>query len=511
MKAFIFKSKYVFVALLFLTLFSSYFFFSCKEEYDHTVDTANPTIVSYNPVSGIEDVSLTSNLVLTFDEYIQIGEGNITIASETDTQIIDVTSDAVTIGDDERILTIDPEDLSSNKEYTVTLDQGIVTDLVGNIYMGMDDGDEWTFTTRKETSLSVTAFSPENGSTDGSLFKFSMTFSAAVEKGDEGSIIIYNSDDEVVAELSISSQYIVVEDNIVSFSLTTLLDFSTSYYINVDAGAILDTDGNEFEGISDKTSWSFTTTSGTASYLIVHLPLDDDLSDDSGDQFDATLGENATDEIEFVTDAVRGEVAYFNAGSYAVLPKHDYLRPSATQDFSVNVWVKFAGIGSDPVLWGNKDWDSGSNPGILLCTSGGDTYDAADETSSGNGWIINMNGDSDNSTRVDWKAAKAATRAPSISDNEWHMVTVVVDRTNQVLKIYLDGTEYSYETATSLSGLDGPLYDQTNDYPFTLWEDGTGGYNAGSDTRKELEGMMDDFRIYGKALAADEVSSLYNE
>ncbi|MBW7893410.1 MAG: hypothetical protein H3C48_20825, partial [Chitinophagaceae bacterium] len=40
-------------------------------------------------------------------------------------------------------------------------------------------------------------------------------------------------------------------------------------------------------------------------------------------------------------------------------------------------------------------------------------------------------------------------------------------------------------------------------------EDGTGQYNSGSGTRKELSGLVDDLRIYNKALSSNEVNALY--
>src|SRR5690606_29810607 len=109
---------------------------------------------------------------------------------------------------------------------------------------------------------------------------------------------------------------------------------------------------------------------GSSTDLLVHLPLDSDFFDTSGNGFHATPHSQEEGGVsEFVTDPDRGTVVRFNAGSYADLPNHPLLRSeNPTNDFSVNVWVKFEGkIGSDPVFMGNKDWGSGSNPGWLIC------------------------------------------------------------------------------------------------------------------------------------------------
>ncbi|RZK46724.1 MAG: hypothetical protein EOO94_02165, partial [Pedobacter sp.] len=106
------------MAVLGLALFPS-----CKKELDHTTDTGNPVVVSYNPTSSVEGVAVTSNLVLTFDEIIKKAEGTIVIASAVDTQRVSMNSDAVSISADKHILTIDPpKDLESDEMYTVTLD-----------------------------------------------------------------------------------------------------------------------------------------------------------------------------------------------------------------------------------------------------------------------------------------------------------------------------------------------------------------------------------------------------
>ena len=100
-------------------------------------------------------------------------------------------------------------------------------------------------------------------------------------------------------------------------------------------------------------------------------------------------------------------------------------------------------------------------------------------------------------------------QAPPLADEQWHMVTTVFDQTAKLLHVYLDGKEYTKATPFDLSILKAPLWDTVNDYPFTIWEDGTGGYNSGDDTRKALAGLVDDVRIYTKALSAGEVNGIY--
>lgn len=499
----------LFVALASILILSIVLVVSCKEKFDHTIDTINPVIVSYNPASAVEGVAVNSDLILTFSENVKKGTGEVLIMGTSDTLRINVASDAVTIGKDSRVVTINPPvDLEADEPYTIALPKGMVTDLLGNEYMGMLST-PWTFKTVGASGLALSAVSPIPGSIDASLFTLGLTFAADVQKG-TGNITVFESTGDVkVAEISVAGQSVTVDGKTVTVLLGTPLKFGTTYYVLADAGTIVDANGKAFEGFLTPASWRFTTTSGSGNNLLVHLPMDNDLYDVSGNRFDAMQGPKASAKVTFVTDAVRGRVASFAAGSYAVLPKHDLLRPSLTQSFSFSFWTKLVAIGSDPAIFSNSDWDSGGNTGFVIATDGALTYTGPG--SSGRGWLVKVAARDGNGTsaRMDWRASEMIPQAPALADNKWHMVTVVFDQGVKLLHVFIDGTEYKKATPFDLSILKAPLWDSVNDYPFTIWEDGTGQYNAGSDTRKQLAGFVDDVRVYTKALSASEVSGIY--
>lgn len=189
-------------------------------------------------------------------------------------------------------------------------------------------------------------------------------------------------------------------------------------------------------------------------------------------------------------------------------PKHDLLRPGLSQSFSFSFWTKLPAIGSDPVLFANSDWDSGSNPGFIFCLDGALSYTGPG--SDGRGWLLKIaDGAEGGSKRFDWRANEATPQAPALANDQWHMVSVVVNQTTKRLHVYLDGVEYPKAEPFDLNLLQAPLWDRNSDFPFTIWEDGTGQYNSGSGTRKELSGLVDDLRIYNKALSSNEVNALY--
>lgn len=485
---------------------------SCKKESDYTVDTGNPIVVSYNPAQSVEGVAVTSNLMITFDEIIKKGAGFITISSKDDTQRINVVSDAVTLSTDRRILIINPpNDLKADMQYTVTMDQGIVVDLLDNKYMGFPDKASWTFKTVGASGLALTGLNPLPGSKSASTIKLELNFAADIKKG-TGNFSVYETAGNVkVADIGVGSQSVTVTDKKITIKLGTPLKFGTAYYVLADAGTIVDNEGKAFEGFLQPASWAFTTTTGSNTALLAWLPMDNDLSDASGNALDASLGDLATANVTFVTDPQRGKVASFPAGAYAVFPKHALLRPSLSQSFSFSFWIKTKGIGSDPAIFSNSDWDSGGNPGFVLATDGGDTYTGPG--SPGRGWLVKITGDANGvSNRMDWRANETTPQAAALADDKWHMVTVVLDQTAKLLHVYIDAKETVQATKPAsfdLNTLKGAPWDSKNDYPFTLFEDGTGKYNSGDDTRKNLSGLMDNVRIYNKALSAAEVAALY--
>ena len=494
---------------------------SCEDPEEDLGDIINPYVVSYNPVSGVGGVDLSANLVLTFDDIVEIGTGSITITVAdvpSATQVIDVTSGQVELSNVGRVLTINPQDFLSGRQYTVVLDKGIVTDQAGNAYFGMPDGEDWMFTSGGNPgdldAPEIAELMPAAGSTDAAITSLALTFNEDVKEG-PGNITVYDSAGTPVATIDAEGGSLVFDGPTVSIALEEPLNFGEGYYVNVDSGAIKDIAGNPFAGYSGNSDWAFTTTPGSGSDLVFHLPMDTDLKDDSGNKFDAVLGPTASATVDFVEDPTRGSVALFNPGSYAILPKHDLLRPSSSQDFSVNLWVKLAGTDSDPVIIGNSDWGSGGNPGWLLCTDDGHEYAPGNGTD--HGWIVNLAGHPKaDGNRMDWKAAEMDTpgQAPALSDDVWHMVTMVLDQGSKRLSVYIDGVEYSNSAVTTsfdLNTLTGNMWDEDFDYPVTIWEGGTGDYNAGDDRRAAMTGLMDEVSYYNKVLTVDDITALYNE
>ena len=95
---------------------------------DHAAgdDTVAPTLLSSNPADKTDGVSASGNIVLTFDEKVQAGQGNATLGDET----LQPTITGKTV--------VYPySGLSYATDYTFTLPAGAITDRNGNAFEGV--------------------------------------------------------------------------------------------------------------------------------------------------------------------------------------------------------------------------------------------------------------------------------------------------------------------------------------------------------------------------------------
>ncbi len=226
----------------------------------------------------------------------------------------------------------------------------------------------------------------------------------------------------------------------------------------------------------------------------IYLPLDADLKDKSGNGVDAT--DKGTEEVQFVEDMQRGQVAEFSTAAYAQFADNSLL-DFGTDNFTVSFWVKIdanIGVAGDPVIMGNKDWDSGGNPGFQI------GLDGADDPSAHH-WTVNV---ADGiGGRLDWDADDNNT--PNLKDGNWHFVVAAFDR-QSTLNVYFDGVLRQSDPAQDskdLTLLTGSLSD--TGYPLTLMQDGTGAYPS------DFAARLDDIRIWkGKSLSNKEVAEIYH-
>lgn len=115
----------------------------------------------------------------------------------------------------------------------------------------------------------LTSLSPANGSTTVSTTaNLVLGFSKSVS-GDSGSITIRkSSDDSITESIDVTSELISGEGTgTITINPSSTLEEGTQYYVLVPATAFEDASGNNFAGVLEDTTWSFTTGDFTAPSL----------------------------------------------------------------------------------------------------------------------------------------------------------------------------------------------------------------------------------------------------
>ncbi len=159
--------------------------------------------------------------------------------------------------------------------------------------------------------------------------------------------------------------------------------------------------------------------------------------------------------------------------------------------FTVTSWIKTNAHEGDPVLFGNKDWGAGANPGWLLCIEGSN-------------WKYNVNAEGGNRLDVSYPFNLAVFKNEAGSESgEWYHIALVVDRANETVEYFLNGRSILRQAQTFAENLHtGVTYDAG--LAFNIGEDGTGVYNAA----KTFNVDYDEIAVFKKALTADEIAAI---
>jgi len=161
----------------------------------------------------------------------------------------------------------------------------------------------------------------------------------------------------------------------------------------------------------------------------------------------------------------------FKTNVYGQLPTLSNFNLSATGSFTIEFRARATSATSDPVIIGNKNWASGYNKGIIIANRNG---------------VIRANfGDGTNRLDVD---------GVDLTDQLWHQVAVVVNRTTQKATIYDGGIQVAEGNISAV----GDLQSGT---AFKIGQDGTGNYSP------YFTGNISEIRLFKSALPASSIGA----
>lgn len=209
-----------------------------------------PVILSsggYSPADGATGVTVSSDLVLTFDANIKANTGDIIIRNTTDgsdeftISINDASQITITNGSPNGVLTINPSsNLKAGKSYRITMPAGTVqaTDGSNDDAAAVNNGD-WNFTT--ETVItSSTLTTPASLTNVAKGTNIVITYGDDIQAGTGDVVITPTNPSGTATHISIAdvSGQITILNKVLTINPAADLSPNTSYNITLAAGAV---------------------------------------------------------------------------------------------------------------------------------------------------------------------------------------------------------------------------------------------------------------------------------
>jgi len=242
---------------------------------------AAPVVVTYSPANTVpmtENVPLNSALVLTFDQDVVAGTGNIQLHRKqsfggpiiTNFDVTDATK--VTFNGTTMTVAADALNLQNFSEYYVIIPATAVknTSLTPDYFAGITVPLAYQFKTFNDVTGPTAVVAPKGTGFLPADVKLTMTFNEAVVAG-AGKVHIHNAADDVMVE-EFTFVPSMLSGKVLTIVPTVELKQQTTYYVKADAGLVTDVWTNAFLGINDKTTWKFTTGDFTSPTVVVTPP-----------------------------------------------------------------------------------------------------------------------------------------------------------------------------------------------------------------------------------------------
>ncbi|WP_201339208.1 beta strand repeat-containing protein [Isorropodon fossajaponicum symbiont] len=228
-----------------------------------TIDYIAPTVTSFtsSTVGGSYGVGSKINITATVSEEIKAG-GQITVTLETGStdRIVVLTAgvDGILTG----IYTVKSGDTSGDLtvvSFTIGAGAQAPTDAAGNAITADTVPSSRNIADSKAIVIDTTAPTATLSSNIAPTSDLTMTFSETVTAVSGKKITLYKSDGTQIEQFDAAdTSKVTFSGNTVSINPASNLDANANYYVQIDAGAFKDTVGNDYAGISNTSSWSFT-------------------------------------------------------------------------------------------------------------------------------------------------------------------------------------------------------------------------------------------------------------
>jgi hypothetical protein len=218
--------------------------------------------------------------------------------------------------------------------------------------------------------------------------------------------------------------------------------------------------------------------------LVVYFPFDGNISEESENNYPFTA-----DSVSLTYDRFENpdNAAYFD-GSGASINLNNDQPVILSNTFTISAWVMMYGLGGGVdytrnIIFQQRDDDASESASSTIVFLSEDNVGLIEFTLRSS---INEHGE------------RAILESPAQSYEKWHHYVAVLDD-ERIMKIYLDGLLIA-----------DTLFTQTGDFTTSIDHVDIGIHTfSGNQLKGALNGRMDDFRIYDRALTHQEIYSLY--
>lgn len=212
-----------------------------------TQDGVRPNLTTLSPVNGATTIDVDSTFIATFDKPVFIDTTKIVqFISVADGDIVPAKFE-VDSSNNRRIL-ITPGtgwSLSSNTNYYINIEEGAITDLVGNSFVGIANQYQWTFLTKGGDNTAPTVSS---SSVTGSIIR--LVYDEPLDTTLQPSAASYYV---TVAGLPRNVMNVKVEGNMVLLTLSSSVSSNQKIelsYTKPSSGLVRDLSGNQAASLS---------------------------------------------------------------------------------------------------------------------------------------------------------------------------------------------------------------------------------------------------------------------
>ncbi|MEI8237311.1 MAG: Ig-like domain-containing protein, partial [Methylococcaceae bacterium] len=205
-----------------------------------SIDKTAPKLVSASPQKGGTAIAVNQDVVLTFNEAIQLGTGNIIISNGAgDTIIISTPASSPEISISGAKVTLNPaKDLLPNSHYTVKIDSTAIQDLSGNKYAGIKNTTTLYFDTVDTLAPRLVKSSPlASASSVATNSNIVLTLSENIKIGTGNITLISGNDSRTFA---ITDKQIKISGTTLTINPSVDFNIASTYKVHLDAGAIKD-------------------------------------------------------------------------------------------------------------------------------------------------------------------------------------------------------------------------------------------------------------------------------